>query len=168
MISKKMKSKLKNISVISTGSWVPSSLNDREVKTQTYKILIDKLTLDASIGIHEFEKKNKQKIAISLDIDVEDNIPQVNHKIENFVSYEFIVKDIKKLINSKHIELLETLSEKIFDICFKDERIHKTKVKLEKLEVFSETDSVGIEVKRTKSQYQNINILKQQQNLFPK
>ena len=106
--------------------------------------------MDASIGIHEFEKKNKQKIAISLDIDVEDNIPQVNHKIENFVSYEFIVKDIKKLINSKHIELLETLSEKIFDICFKDERIHKTKVKLEKLEVFSETDSVGIEVKRTK------------------
>ena len=44
----------------------------------------------------------------------------------------------------------------------------RVKVKLEKLEVFSETDSVGIEVKRTKSQYQNINILKQQQNLFPK
>ena len=112
-----MKSKLKNISVISTGSWVPSNLSDKENKANTYKILIEKLILNASIGIHEFEKK-KQKISISLEIKVNDNIPSVNHKIENFVSYEHIVKDIKKLINSGHIELLETLSESIFEICF--------------------------------------------------
>ena len=79
------------------------------------------------------KKKKKQKISISLDIDVEDNIPQVNHKIENFVSYEFIVKDIKKLINKGHVELLETLGENIFEICFKDPRIHKLKLNLRSL-----------------------------------
>ena len=61
MISKNMKNKVKNISVISTGSWVPSNLNDQEVKTPSYKILIKSLVLNASIGIHEFEKKKKQK-----------------------------------------------------------------------------------------------------------
>ena len=72
--------------------------------------MIKSLVLNASIGIHEFEKR-KTKISISLEIDAEDNIPYVNHKIENFVSYEFIVKDIKKLINKGHVELLETLGE---------------------------------------------------------
>ena len=152
-----MKNKVKNISVISTGSWVPSNLNDQEVKTPSYKILIKSLVLNASIGIHEFEKKKKQKISISLEIDAEDNIPYVNHKIENFVSYEFIVKDIKKLINKGHVELLETLGENIFEICFNDPRIQKVKVKLEKLEVFSEADSVGIEVQRSKDQFKNSN-----------
>ena len=160
-----MKNKIKNISVISTGSWVPSDLNEKKVKTNTYKILIEKLILDASIGIHDFEKKKKQKISISLEIEVRDNIPSVNHKIENFVSYEHIVKDIKKLINSGHIELLETLSESIFEICFKDQRILNIKIKLEKLEVFSEVDSVGIEVFRSKVQFNN---LKKPQNIFPK
>ena len=152
-----MKNKVKNISVISTGSWVPSNLNDQEVKTPSYKILIKSLVLNASIGIHEFEKKKKQKISISLEIDAKDNISYVNHKIENFVSYEFIVKDIKKLINKGHVELLETLGENIFEICFNDSRIQKVKVKLEKLEVFSEADSVGIEVQRTKDQFKHLN-----------
>ena len=81
-----MKNKAKNISIISTGSWVPSNLNDKEKNKNTYKILIENLILDASIGIHDFEKKKKQKISISLDIEVSDNIPEVDHKIENFVS----------------------------------------------------------------------------------
>lgn len=54
-----MKNKAKNISVISTGSWVPSNLNDQEKNKNTYKILIENLILDASIGIHDFEKKKK-------------------------------------------------------------------------------------------------------------
>ena len=57
-----MKNKAKNISVISTGSWVPSNLNDQEKNKNknTYKILIENLILDASIGIHDFEKKNRK------------------------------------------------------------------------------------------------------------
>ena len=163
-----MKNKAKNISVISTGSWVPSNLNDQEKNKNTYKILIENLILDASIGIHDFEKKKKQKISISLDIEVCDNIPEVDHKIENFVSYEHIVNDIKQLINSGHIELLETLGEDIFEICFKDHRIHNIKIKLKKLEVFSEVDSVGIEVYRNKNQFKNLNNIKKSKNISPK
>ena len=87
-----MKKNYKNISVISTGSWVPTDLNKKSKIKNTYKILINELTLDAFIGIHDFEKKKKQKISISLSLDVNDNISGIEHKIENFVSYEHIVK----------------------------------------------------------------------------
>ena len=152
-----MKNKIKNISVISTGSWVPSDLQNQDLKFKKYKVFIKKLILDASIGIHEHEKKKKQKIAISLELDVKDNISEVKQKIENFVSYEIIIKNIKKLVSKKHIDLLETLGEKILKICFEDERIFSIKLKLEKIEVFKETDSVGIEIFREKINPNNLN-----------
>ena len=146
-----MKKNYKNISVISTGSWVPTDLNKKRKIKNTYKILINELTLDAFIGIHDFEKKKKQKISISLSLDVNDNISGIEHKIENFVSYEHIVADIKSILKRGHIDLLETLGEKIVDLCFKDERVMTIKLKLEKLEVFKETSSVGIEIFRKKN-----------------
>ena len=146
-----MKKNFKNISIISTGSWVPTNLNKKSKIKNTYKILINDLTLDAFIGIHDFEKKKKQKIAISLALDVNDNISGIEHKIENFVSYEHIVADIKSILKSGHIDLLETLGEKIVDLCFTDERVMTIKLKLEKLEVFKETRSVGIEIFRKKN-----------------
>ena len=150
-----MKKNFKNISVISTGSWVPTDLNKKSKPKNTYKILINELTLDAFIGIHDFEKKKKQKISISLSLDVNDNISGIEHKIENFVSYEHIVADIKSILKRGHIDLLETLGEKIVDLCFKDERVMTIKLKLEKLEVFKETSSVGIEIFRKKNSDNN-------------
>lgn len=150
-----MKKNFKNISVISTGSWVPTDLNKKSIIKNTYKILINDLTLDAFIGIHDFEKKKKQKIAISLSLDVNDNISGIEHKIENFVSYEHIVADIKSILKSGHVDLLETLGEKIVDLCFTDERVMTIKLKLEKLEVFKETRSVGIEIFRKKNSDNN-------------
>ena len=150
-----MKKNYKNISVISTGSWVPTDLNKKIKSENTYKILINQLILDAFIGIHDFEKKKKQKIAISLSLDVNDNISGIEHKIENFVSYEHIVADIKSILKKGHIDLLETLGEKIVDLCFEDERVMTIKLKLEKLEVFKETSSVGIEIFRKKNSDNN-------------
>ena len=51
---------------------------------------------------------------------------------------------------------LETLSDKIFELCFSDSRVLSVWMKLEKLDVFSEAKSVGIEICRDKTNYQNI------------
>ena len=101
------------------------------------------------------KKKRNKKISISLSLDVNDNISGIDHKIENFVSYEHIVADIKSILKKGHIELLESLGEEIVDLCFKDERVLTIKIKLEKLEVFKETSSVGIEIFRKKKPYNN-------------
>ena len=151
-----MKKNFKNISVISTGSWVPKDLNKKKKINDTYKILINELTLDTFIGIHDFEKEKKQKIAISLSLDVDDNISGTEHKIENFISYEHIVNDIKSILKKGHIDLLETLGEKIVELCFNDERVLTIKLKLEKLEVFKDASSVGIEIFRKKKSDSNL------------
>ena len=56
----------KNISVISTGAWVPTDLDKQKKSKKTYKILINELVLNAFIGIHEFEKKKNRKFQYQL------------------------------------------------------------------------------------------------------
>ena len=101
-------------------------------------------------------KKKKNKISISITLDVTDNISNIEHKIDNFVSYEYIVNDIKTLLAKGHVDLLETLGEEIVNLCFQDKRILTIKLKLEKLEVFKDAQSVGIEIFREKKLNKNL------------
>ena len=160
-----MVKKYKNISVISTGSWVPESLDNKTVD-QKYNVIIKNLIIDASIGIHEHEKVKKQRVSISLSIEVVDNISLVDHKIENFLSYENVINNIKFIINKGHIDLVETLSYKILSNIFSDSRASKVWLKIEKLDVFEEAQSVGLEIIKTRKNFiensnsQNIKKLK--------
>ena len=138
-----MSNKYKNISVISTGSWVPSEQDFLAENKATYQVQINELVLMVSIGIHEHEKVKKQRVSISLSIQALDNLDKVDENINNVVSYEQIIKKLKKIVSKGHIELLETLGEKIMDMCFEESRIMSVWMKLEKLDVFSETKSVG-------------------------
>ena len=130
-----MVKKYKNISVISTGSWVPESIGNKTID-QKYNVIIKNLILDASIGIHEHEKVKKQRVSISLSIEVVDNISLVDHKIENFLYYENVINNIKLIINKGHIDLVETLSYEILSNIFSDSRASKVWLKIEKLDVF--------------------------------
>ena len=160
-----MVKKYKNISVISTGSWVPEHLDNKTVD-QKYNVIIKNLIIDASIGIHEHEKIKKQRVSISLSIEVVDNISLVDQKIENFLSYENVINNIKLIINKGHIDLVETLSYEILSNIFSDSRASKVWLKIEKLDVFEEAQSVGLEIIKTRKNFikssnsQNIKKLK--------
>ena len=88
-----------------------------------------------------------------LSIQALDNLDKVDENINNVVSYEQIIKKLKKIVSKGHIELLETLGEKIMDMCFEESRVRSVWMKLEKLDVFSETKSVGIELVRSKQDH---------------
>ena len=140
------------MSVISSGSWVPEHLDNKTVD-QRYNVIIKNLIIDASIGIHEHEKIKKQRVSISLSIEVVDNISLVDQKIENFLSYENVINNIKLIINKGHIDLVETLSYKILSNIFSDNRASKVWLKIEKLDVFEEAHSVGLEIIKTRKNF---------------
>ena len=109
----------------------------------TKKINIKDLILSISVGIHQFEKLKKQKVKFNIEITTD---PNLKPDIKTIVNYESIINDIKRLTEKTHFELLESLSESIFDEIFKNKKIKKIKLKIEKLEIIKETASVGIEV----------------------
>ena len=115
------------------------------------KVLIKELLLDLKIGYFDFEKEKKQKVKFSLEIDYFDKKPSSDKDIKSIVNYAKVVRLIKKLVKKKHYNFLETLAEDVFDELFKDKRIDKISLQIEKLEIMRDCSSVGIQISKKRS-----------------
>ena len=115
------------------------------------KILIKNLTLDLKLGYYDFEKDKPQKVKFTLEIDYRDKNPTNDKDLKSIVNYDKIVKLIKKLVKNKHYNFLETLAEDVFDELFKDKRIDKITLQIEKLEIMKDCSSVGIQISKKRS-----------------
>ena len=115
------------------------------------KILINELILDLKLGYYDFEKERAQKVKFSLEIDYKDKKPTNDKDIKSIVNYGQVVKLIRKLTKNKHYNFLETLAEDTFDVLFKDKRIGKITLKIEKLEILKDCSSVGIQITKKRS-----------------
>ena len=115
------------------------------------KILIKDLTLNLKLGYYDFEKDKLQKVKFTLEVDYRDKKPTNDKDLKSIVNYDKIVKLIKKLVKNKHYNFLETLAEDVFDELFKDKRIDKITLQIEKLEIMKDCSSVGIQISKKRS-----------------
>ena len=115
------------------------------------KILINDLILDLKLGYYDFEREKAQRVKFSLEIDYEDKKPTNDKDIKSIVNYGTVVSLITKLVKKKHYNFLETLAEAVFDELFKDKRIAKIMLKIEKMEILKECSSVGIQISKKRS-----------------
>ena len=112
------------------------------------KVLIKELILNLKLGYYDFEKEKPQKVKFSLEIDYKDKKPSNDKDLKSIVNYSKVVRLIKKLLKNKHYNFLETLAEDVFDELFKDKRIEKINLKIEKLEIMKDCSSVGIQISK--------------------
>ena len=116
------------------------------------KVSIKNLILKISIGLHDFEKKKKQRVRFNIDISTDANIKPNNNNLASIVNYEDTINKITYITEKKHHELLEDLAENIFDIIFESKIVKKVNIKLEKLDIIKNTESVGIEVSKKRDE----------------
>ena len=114
------------------------------------KIIIKNLVLKIFIGIHSFEKKKKQKVKFNIEIVTDPNLKPNNKDLSSILNYEEVIDKIQILVNKQHHELLEDLAENIFEIIFQYELVKKINLKVEKLEIIKNSESVGIEISKSK------------------
>tara|TARA_B100000401_G_C52350844_1_gene505607 strand:- start:98 stop:523 length:426 start_codon:yes stop_codon:yes gene_type:complete len=115
------------------------------------KVLIKELVLDLKLGYYEFEKESNQKVKFNVEVNYEDKKPSNDKDLKSIVNYAKIVKLIKRLIKNKHYNFLETLAEDVFDELFKDSRIDKISLQIEKLEIMKDCSSVGIQISKKRT-----------------
>ena len=125
---------------------------DKKKYKYNRKVSVKNLILKISIGLHDFEKKKKQRVRFNIDIITDSNIKPDNSNLLSIVNYEDTINKITSLTKVKHHELLEDLAENIFDIIFKSKIVKKVNLKLEKLDIIKNTESVGIEVSKKRDE----------------
>ena len=125
--------------------------NTKSLFNYEKKVLIKELILDLKLGYFDFEKEKSQKVKFNLDVNYEDKKPTTDKDLKSIVNYAKLVKLVKKLVKNRHYNFLETLAEDVFDELFKDKRIGKISLKIEKLEVLKDCSSVGIQISKKRS-----------------
>jgi 7,8-dihydroneopterin aldolase/epimerase/oxygenase len=114
------------------------------------KVIIKNLVLNIFIGIHNFEKKKKQRVRFNIEVVTNPNIKPNNNDLTTILNYEDLINKIKLLVKKQHHELIEDLAENIFEIIFQNRLVKKTNIKIEKLDIIKNSESVGIEFSKSK------------------
>ena len=114
------------------------------------KIIIKNLIINIFIGIHNFEKKKKQRVRFNIEINTDPNLIPNNKDFSTILNYEEVINKIKSQVKKKHHELLEDLAENIFKIIFQNKIVRKVNLKIEKLDIIKNSESVGIEFTKSR------------------
>ena len=114
------------------------------------KVIIKNLILNMFIGIHNFEKKKKQRVRFNIEVVTNPNIKPNNKDLSTILNYEDLIDKIKLLVQKQHHDLIEDLAENIFEIIFQNSLVKKTNIKIEKLDIIKNSESVGVEFSKSK------------------
>ena len=117
-------------------------------------VLIKDFIIYEIIGIHQYEKNNRQKIIFNIVIDVNQNIFPDENNLSSIVDYEKITNKLEILAKNKKYNFLESLAEDSFNEIFADKRINSVKIKIEKPDAITNAQSVGVEVFKSRSDYE--------------
>ena len=126
----------------------------RNKNTIKRTVLIKDFIVYEIIGIHKKEKINKQKIIFNIVINVNQNIFPDENNLSSIVDYEKITNKLENLAKTKKYNFLESLAEDSFKEIFADRRINSVKIKIEKPNAIANAQSVGVEVFKSRSDYE--------------
>jgi dihydroneopterin aldolase len=118
-----------------------------DAATAIRHVFIRNLEVLAHIGIYGHEQGKLQPVRINVDLAVED-VMVIEDKLDKVVDYGAIAAKIRAIIDAGHINLAETLAERIAQSCFDDPRVKSARVRVEKLHALPGAESGGVEIER--------------------
>jgi|SRR5438067_9392698 7,8-dihydroneopterin aldolase/epimerase/oxygenase len=111
-------------------------------------VLIRDLELLARIGVHGHEVGKPQPVRINVALTA--SFDSGADKLENAVDYEAVADKIRGIATAGHINLAETLAERIAAACLEDSRITRARIRVEKLHALAGAEAAGVEIERIK------------------
>jgi FolB domain-containing protein len=114
------------------------------------KIILKNIHARGIIGIHDWEREKPQDMIINIELFTANRNPTTPDDINECVDYSEVAK--KVLVHAEKVKrfTVEALAEDIAQICLEDQRVLKTTVRVEKPGAVRFTQSVGVEIERTR------------------
>jgi dihydroneopterin aldolase len=117
----------------------------------TRHVFLHDMVVQASIGIHPHERGARQRVRINVDLGVTEDPGNERDRLDRVVDYEALASLVREIATSSHINLVETLAERIAHACLVDKRVCLARVRIEKLDAFADIGAAGVEVERAQS-----------------
>lgn len=119
-------------------------------------VFLRDMVLMASIGVYPSEHDAPQRVRVNLDLAVEDEGARASlsragvgrDDLSRVVDYQVLADDVRRIVGGGHVQLVETLAERIAEAALADARVVAARVRVEKLDVFADVASAGVEIER--------------------
>lgn len=118
-------------------------------------VFLRDLLLEAAIGVYAQEQGRTQRIRVNVDLGVTDDgargvsrAPVGRDDLARVVDYAVIAEQVRGIVAAGHVQLVETLAERLAEACLTDPRVQVARVRVEKLDVLPHGASAGVEVER--------------------
>lgn len=115
------------------------------------KIFVRELELMAHVGVYEVEHRYEQRLVVSIELDVADAYDGTSDRLAEVLDYGAVVASVQRIVEAEHVNLLETLAERIAQTWLDDPRVQAVRVRLEKPDILPGCRSVGIEIERKRA-----------------
>ena len=123
-------------------------------------VFLRDLVLTASIGIHPHEHAARQRVRVNVDLGVEDDSARSlsragvgRDRLSLVVDYDKVADAVRAIVGAGHVKLVETLAERIAETCLLDRRVHLARIRVEKLDIFADAASAGVEIERRQGEF---------------
>ncbi|WP_019645813.1 dihydroneopterin aldolase [Novispirillum itersonii] len=111
-------------------------------------VFVRDMVVTCLIGVYDYEHTTPQRVRINVDLGVLERLSANGDSLDQVVCYEQIANRVRAMAQDGHVNLVETLSERIAAICLQDPRVRMARVRVEKLDVISDVAAVGVEIER--------------------
>jgi dihydroneopterin aldolase len=98
------------------------------------RIFVRDLVLDCHLGVYPEEQGVTQKVSFTVEADVATQVGSRHDQIAEVPSYDQLSDAVKDTLAEGHINLVETIAERVAARVLEDQRIVSVRVRIEKME----------------------------------
>jgi dihydroneopterin aldolase len=107
-------------------------MNDRSPARPSDRLAVRGIQIHAHHGVFDFERRDGQLFVIDLEIGLETASAAAADDLSRTVDYGSLVAEVKKAAEQDPVDLIETLAQRIADVCLAREQVAWTEVTVHK------------------------------------
>lgn len=115
------------------------------------KVIINNLRVRGILGIHNWERVTPREIVINATLFTDTWPAAQSDDITDCVSYSDTARKLRAHAESAARMTVEALANDLAEICLQEPRVLKVILRVDKPGAVPETDSVAVEIERTKN-----------------
>jgi dihydroneopterin aldolase len=116
------------------------------LKVRSARIVLESLEVQVDIGFHDFEVGAPQRLAVTVEIWLDDVAAPVDDDPDRAWNYDFLRSEVEEIASSRRFNLQETLAHAVFERLAAFRGVRALRVRTSKPDVYPDAHGVGVEI----------------------
>lgn len=119
----------------------------------TDTIIIRDLTIHTTIGVYDEERLQRQRLILNMELSTSLKQAGKTDALKDTIDYAMIIDEIKTMGNTCSFFLLEAFADHLVKHLLLTYPIEQVSLRVEKPDIITDVQSVGLSITRTKKDY---------------